>query len=254
MAAEDWNEFISFSRSERQGITVLVFLCLFSAAYRYTVPEMISRKEIARFESKLKAWEASSERTAASDSVWQSTGTAGSKYAEDQRAALPPATKSGRTAQYTASVDQNARNSARSDVPNAPALTELRINTVEAAAIIRSNLLPREIAYRLVRFREEAGGFHSSKQILDLYGMTDSMYRSVVDRVVVEPVELRKVYVNSATAEELQTHPYISKGLAKQIINFREKVKPFETSEDLLRLYFMDADLLEKVYPYISFY
>jgi DNA uptake protein ComE-like DNA-binding protein len=235
-----WQEAWLFSRSEQRGIVVLVVICLASVLYAVFVPAWISRREIADFERTFEVLAASRRdvRQITADTIppkepetIAEDGQRGSTYGNRQPLHRPVLQKAAIVTDST-----------------------LRINTAGARDMIRTGLVPREIAYRLVKFRDQLGGFHSVEQLRDIYGMTDSLFTVMEDHVEVENTELSVIYVNSLSAEELMGHPYISKGLAAQMVNFREKVKPFATREDLAMLYFMDEALLEKIMPYISFY
>ena len=243
MKTSEWTNAMDFSTSEKRGIVVLIFLCLISAAYSIVVPELISRQEIRKFESHLQGVLVNRD-TITQGNVPHQTSVGGN----DQQTIATGTPITG---------EQKTTNHVIPDRPHiavAAQPSKLHINSASAREIIQLRRLPDKIAFRLVRFREESGGFYSVEQLKDIYGMTDSMYAGVLDITIFEAVDLQKINVNTATLEELYKHPYISKGLANQMINFREKVKAFDSSQDLLRLYFMDEMLLQKLSPYLSFY
>ena len=62
-----------------------------------------------------------------------------------------------------------------------------------------------------------------------------------------EPLDL-----NSATAEELQQLPGVGPGMAKAIVDFRQKSGPFRRVEELLAIRGITKQRLEKIRPYVK--
>ena len=58
--------------------------------------------------------------------------------------------------------------------------------------------------------------------------------------------------LNSATAEELQELPGVGPGMAKAIVDFRQKSGPFRRVEELLAIRGITKQRLEKIRPYVK--
>jgi competence protein ComEA len=127
------------------------------------------------------------------------------------------------------------------------------INTANPENLKRVRGIGEVLSKRIVNYREALGGFYDKNQIKEVYGINDSIYNVIENQMVIKRVQLRKVNFNEASFEELKRHPYISDLLAKQIISFREKVKPFESEQDVQKLYLMKEDLYSKLHNYIEF-
>lgn len=242
MASARRSNITHFSASERRGIRVLVVLCLLSACFNQYVPAWVSRKQIAKFERD----------NAALLAELRSGGGGTVSEVPVSRLPMPrPAHDSAGTAAAPKPdrAYQEKVRKAPQEVRERPAF--LRINTADAAELIRTGLVEPVIARRIVRFREGLGGFLHAGQLADVYGLTDSVFRAIADRVVVDSIGVRTINVNTATAEELMAHPYIHKGLANQIVNYRNKAGPYSGPEELLKLYFMDGETLNRLSPYI---
>lgn len=108
------------------------------------------------------------------------------------------------------------------------------------------------LASRIVKYREKLGGFHSREQLKEVYGISDSLYKTLSPFLKVDHQHVRKMNPNKAELSELQAHPYISPTLSKQIVGFRSKVRKFEKAEDMLELYSMNDSIFKKLRPYIS--
>lgn len=110
------------------------------------------------------------------------------------------------------------------------------------------------LASRIIKYREKLGGFHSIDQLKEVYGISDSLFRSISPYLKADHLNVRKINPNEAELTVLQQHPYISPTLSKQIVSYRSKVKKFETAEDMRVLYNMNDSIFQKLKPYISIY
>jgi competence ComEA-like helix-hairpin-helix protein len=109
------------------------------------------------------------------------------------------------------------------------------------------------LSNRIVKYREKLGGFHATRQVAEVYGISDSLFQSIQPFLSVSNSKVEKLKVNEADSLTLMNHPYISKTLAKQIVSYRVRIKPYSEPADLLKLYSMNDSLLNKLLPYLSF-
>ena len=109
-------------------------------------------------------------------------------------------------------------------------------------------------AERIVTFRNKLGGFYSIEQIKDVYGIEDSVFQNFKKHLTIKPKKAKKIDINTATFEELTANPYLFSTVAKQIIGYRTRVRPFESVEDVKNLYFIKdhPEHYNKMLPYIS--
>jgi len=131
----------------------------------------------------------------------------------------------------------------------------LEINTAGREDWQRLRGIGPVLSERIVKYRDRLGGFSRVEQLREVYGISDSLYQSVKAGLKLDPTSaVRRYSVNTASLEELEKHPYISKTLAKQIVGYRSKVKSFETMEELQKLYAMNDTLYNKLLPYLTIY
>lgn len=108
-------------------------------------------------------------------------------------------------------------------------------------------------ARQIVNFRESLGGFLSVGQVGEMYGLPDSVFQKIRPMLEIGSVEVRKINLNAATAEDLDAHPYISGKQAKLIVAYREQHGAFASVDDLAKIaVFSDKKWLEKVRPYLD--
>ncbi|GHE66849.1 MULTISPECIES: helix-hairpin-helix domain-containing protein [Roseivirga] len=128
------------------------------------------------------------------------------------------------------------------------------INKADSADFQQLHGIGPGYAGRMIKFREALGGFHSVEQLADLYGMSDSLYLQIRSFLhVADSVTLKAVPINIATFKQLNSHPYISYELTKEILMTKSKYGKFKTPEDLRRLSLLDSSTRMKLIPYIKF-
>ncbi|MCP3928945.1 MAG: helix-hairpin-helix domain-containing protein [Bacteroidetes bacterium] len=126
----------------------------------------------------------------------------------------------------------------------------LDINQAEAEEWQLLHGIGPAYAKRIVNFRNKLGGFHSIDQIAETYGLPDSTFQKIKPKLKKSPL-IRSININTATSENLKTHPYISWKQANLIVNYREQHGVFQTTSDLELIKALSADWIQKVKPYL---
>lgn len=108
-------------------------------------------------------------------------------------------------------------------------------------------------AGRIIRYRENLGGFHSKSQLGEVFGVKTETAEAVWDFFEFDPRIFKKLKINAASLEELAAHPYISYGEAKVLIAFRTQHGKFNSSDDLLKIKIFKTEWVQKIKPYLSF-
>jgi DNA uptake protein ComE-like DNA-binding protein len=127
------------------------------------------------------------------------------------------------------------------------------LNSADTTALKRLKGIGSYYAREIVRYREALGGYHSLGQLLELYKMTPDKIDAFAHQVQIDQNLIRKLKMNSATAQELAQHPYINLALASELILYREAHGNFENSGQVCGSGLLDAELCRKLAPYLSF-
>lgn len=212
------NTFFNLTRNERMGIIGLSILALILVLLNIILPPIWNKKQYERYTIS-----------------WQIDST---QYEELAKVDKNDTTQSFKNNQYHSNKKENLI---------------IDINTANAENLKRVRGIGEVLSKRIVNYREALGGFYDKNQINEVYGINDSMFNIIKNQIVINNLKLRKVNFNEASFEELKRHPYISDLLANQIISFREKVKPFESEQDVRKLYLMKEDLYGRLHNYIEF-
>ncbi|GAB3787321.1 helix-hairpin-helix domain-containing protein [Spirosoma horti] len=136
--------------------------------------------------------------------------------------------------------------------PAKPALQPFDINTADTAQLIALKGIGATLAGRIVKFRDALGGFISTEQFRDIYGL-DSLALNELQTFGKIRSSVRKIPVNTASAEELDRHPFLSRRQAQIIVNYREQHGAYTSIESLKPIRILDAKTIEKLAPYLEF-
>lgn len=132
-------------------------------------------------------------------------------------------------------------------------ITDLDINAATVEAWKRLPGIGAGRANQIVRFRDQLGGFISTEQVAETFGLPDSVFQNIRSYLRLESPVYQKVPLNSASEDALAAHPYISFKQAKLIVAYREQHGRFGGVDDLLRIAaFSDKAWLERVRPYLE--
>jgi len=159
-------------------------------------------------------------------------------------------------AEYTSM--QTARNSFPN--PQYHAVQEARhsyqafdINQCDTTALIRLKGIGGKLAQRIIKFRDGLGGFYSTDQFNEVYGL-DSLALSELKRYASVGSPVKKININTATADEFGRHPYLRNRKQVQVlINYRAQHGSFHSLEELRNVKVLDDATIQKTVPYLSF-
>jgi competence ComEA-like helix-hairpin-helix protein len=226
------NKFV-FSRFERNGIIVLCLLILISIVSKKYVINLAAKEHSLSGNDKVKIAQLQQQIDQAKIS-YSGNYTNKTEYAKKEYSVNYSKDKS-----YT-----------KKDYYN----FTIEVNTATQEDYERLYGIGKVYAERIVKFRDRLGGFYSINQIKDVFGIEDSTFQKFKKNLTIKPVKIKKININTATFEELNANPYFFSTIAKQIIGYRSKVKPFATVDDIKNLYFVrdHPEQFDKLSPYVA--
>jgi DNA uptake protein ComE-like DNA-binding protein len=126
------------------------------------------------------------------------------------------------------------------------------INLADSIAFVSLPGIGPTLAQRIIRFRDNLGGFFTINQILEVYGIKDSVFQLIQPRLACTGI-MHKISINQADVNTLNKHPYINFQEAKAIVNFRAQHGYFKQPDELLQLILLNDQWLQKIKPYLNF-
>lgn len=129
--------------------------------------------------------------------------------------------------------------------------TIIDINTADTSAFISLPGIGSKLANRIIAFRDKLGGFYKTEQVAETYALPDSTFQKIKDRLTIGNATVKQIDINTATADELKTHPYIRFNIAIAIVRYRQQHGNFSSVSDLKNILIITADALQKMEPYL---
>jgi competence ComEA-like helix-hairpin-helix protein len=109
-----------------------------------------------------------------------------------------------------------------------------------------------KLAVRIVTFREKLGGFYSVEQIGETYGLPDSTFQKIKQYLKLDNSSVKKININTASIDEMKTHPYIKYSIANPIIAYRNEHGAFSKIEDIKKVMAVTDEIYKKIAPYLT--
>jgi len=129
-------------------------------------------------------------------------------------------------------------------------IIELNAATVEELESL--NGIGNYLATKIIAYRSSLGGFSTKNQLLEVYRVDQEKLDNFEKNLIIDQMLISKMNINTATAEELKSHPYISWNVANSIVKIRVKYQKYSNFEQLLESVLIDRDLLLKIQPYLT--
>ena len=136
-------------------------------------------------------------------------------------------------------------------IPSAKKYLSVEINTADTSAWIALPGIGSKLAQRIVLFREKLGGFYAVSQVAETFGLADSVFRKIELLLKLEVKTLRKININTATAEELKVHPYLKWNVINAILAYRKEHGFFRKTDDLKQVMAVTDEVFGRMAPYL---
>jgi DNA uptake protein ComE-like DNA-binding protein len=104
-------------------------------------------------------------------------------------------------------------------------------------------------AQKIVETREKIGSYISIDQFRFVCRMPDSSFDKMKSRITLTPSVIKKININKASKEDLESHPFIAKWQVEDIL----KNRPIYGEADLLELYTFKNPKYRNAMPYFDY-
>jgi competence protein ComEA len=128
----------------------------------------------------------------------------------------------------------------------------VEINSADTTAFIMLPGIGSKLALRIINFRDKLGGFYSVDQIGETYGLADSTFQKIKQYLTLKSTEVKKININTATKDEMKTHPYLKWNLANAIVEYRTQHGNYSSLEDIKKILVITNDVFEKLKNYLT--
>jgi competence ComEA-like helix-hairpin-helix protein len=99
---------------------------------------------------------------------------------------------------------------------------KIELNTADSAELVKLFGIGPYYAVRILEYREKLGGFALPEQLLEVYGMDEERLKGFYGDVFVDTSFVRKMDLKTVSEDQLASHIYIGRYLARCIVRYRE--------------------------------
>jgi DNA uptake protein ComE-like DNA-binding protein len=129
----------------------------------------------------------------------------------------------------------------------------LELNSCDSADLEGLPGIGPVLAKRIIKYRNLLGGFVSSGQLREVYGLSDSTYTIISKRVKADSSKVEKIDLNSVDFKRLIRLPYLEKYDVTSILKYRELQGRIENLDELVKNKIITQEKAKKVRPYVEF-
>lgn len=131
-----------------------------------------------------------------------------------------------------------------------PGPVPIKINQADSIAWESLPGIGPALAARIIGFRNRLGGFYSVNQVSEVYGLQDSVFQKLVPFLLPDEQPLQTLDINTASQEQLASHPYIRKSIAQAIVQYRAMHGRFLQVNDLTKIHLIGPDNYKRISRY----
>lgn len=154
-------------------------------------------------------------------------------------------------AQETSYSDYKKWDTSQNYKPYKREIKLVSINEADSSAFVELPGIGPSFSRRIVKFRNQLGGFYSVNQVAETFMLPDSTFQKIKPYLVLDATPLRKININTATYEEMKNHPYLRYTLANAIVQYRTQHGNFSSIEGIKKIMIITDEIYKKVSPYL---
>jgi DNA uptake protein ComE-like DNA-binding protein len=132
------------------------------------------------------------------------------------------------------------------------AIPMVELNSADSTLLIELPGIGGVFAARIIKYRNRLGGFVSTDQLSEVYGMDQQRLQAIRPYISIDTTHLVKIDINQASFKELLRHPYLEYYLVKAIADYRQKNKGFRDIRELRNIGLFYDELYAKIRPYLT--
>jgi competence protein ComEA len=130
-------------------------------------------------------------------------------------------------------------------------LDRIEINTASISELIYLKGVGEVIAGRIIKYRNLLGGYVSETQLLEVYGLNDTIILNNMARLIIDSTKIRKLSLNNSDFKEFLKHPYLELHDVKSVFELREYYKGKLNKLLLKESNVLNDSTFSKISPYL---
>ena len=126
------------------------------------------------------------------------------------------------------------------------------INGADSSELVKVRGIGPAFAKRIMRHREKLGGYSDIGQLHEVYGMDSARFIQIEQYLYIDRSLIKQININTASLDELRSHPYIDYYIAKSIVDKRIQKGAFNDLNELKEISLIYESLFAKLSPYLT--
>ncbi|HEX8608768.1 MAG TPA: helix-hairpin-helix domain-containing protein [Pedobacter sp.] len=129
----------------------------------------------------------------------------------------------------------------------------VEINGADSASLDDIRGIGPAFALRILSYRERIGGYVNKEQLMEVFGLDSLKYSEIKGQVRVDASSIRKINVNTVTADNLKNHPYLRFKQLNAIVQYRKQHGNYNSIGELAKVVVLPAETIARLAPYLIF-
>ncbi len=126
------------------------------------------------------------------------------------------------------------------------------INGADSTELVKVRGIGPAFAKRILRHRDKLGGYSDIGQLQEVFGMDSTRFIQIEQYLYIDHSLIKRINVNTASLDELRSHPYIDYYIAKSIVDKRIQKGAFKDLNELKEISLIYESLFIKLSPYLT--
>jgi competence protein ComEA len=127
------------------------------------------------------------------------------------------------------------------------------LNRSDSAALEKLPWLGPVLSSRIIKYRKLLGGFVSAEQLKEVYGLPQTTYNLLAQRVFADSLAITGINVNNADLKVLLKHPYLTRYDIQAILKYKEIKGKISDISELIDNKILTPEKAKKISPYLRF-
>ena len=128
------------------------------------------------------------------------------------------------------------------------------INSADTTALKQIKGIGSKLSERIIKHRNNLGGFHSLKQLKEVYGLDSNLItKNSKYFLELNVSQIIKLNLDTSGVKTLIRHPYLNYKKAIAIVNYRAQHGNYKSIKDLMKIHLLKLEDVEKLRPYLPF-
>ncbi len=134
-----------------------------------------------------------------------------------------------------------------------PIIANIELNSCDTTSLIQLPMIANKLANNIIKYRSLLGGYAYKEQLKEVFGVQETTYAAVEKYIHVNATAIKKININEADYNKLNSHPYLKGEIATAIANLRkQKNYHFDNLQQLREIELINEQTFRKIAYYLE--